>query len=209
MPLQWRPSLWIICQWNIIMSKSAFAQAIISKLKSSIGTSGKDYSAGSASAAMSAVAAGITEYLIANTTVMVSYVGIIPGVSPTPDPLVTDSFKIMGSCAPTGPSNSFDSWIRQIETNIIAGFQLAAMGNGGLVFSQKPFLSPGIITSQANLKATHDVSDEDPQQKVWEVVCGGIMDWINGLAMNPTPGSASHPTASSTGIGTITKITIT
>lgn len=82
------------------MSKSAFAQAIISKLKSSIGTSGKDYSAGSASAAMSAVAAGITEYLIANTTVMVSYVGVIPGVPPTPDPLVTDSFKIMGSCAP-------------------------------------------------------------------------------------------------------------
>lgn len=209
MPLQWRPSLWIICQWNIIMSKSAFAQAIISKLKSSIGTSGKDYSAGSASAAMSAVAAGITEYLIANTTVMVSYVGVIPGVPPTPDPLVTDSFKIMGSCAPTGPSNSFDSWIKQIETNIIAGFQLAAMGNGGLVFPQKPFLSPGIITSQANLKATHDVSDEDPQQKVWEVVCGGIMDWINGLAINVTPGAATHPAVSSTGTATITKITIT
>ncbi len=191
------------------MSKSAFAQTIISKLKSSIGTSGKDYSAGSASAAMSAVAAGITEYLIANTTVMVSYVGIIPGVPPTPDPLVSDSFKIVGSCAPTGPSNSFDSWIRQIESNIIAGFQLAPMGNGGLVFAQKPFLSPGIVTSQSNLKATHDVEDKDPQQKVWEVVCGGIMDWINGLAMNVTPGAATHPVVSSTGTATITKITIT
>ena len=67
------------------MSKSAFAQTIISKLKSSIGTSGKDYSAGSVTAAMSAVAAGITEYLVANTTVVVAYVGIIPGVPPAPD----------------------------------------------------------------------------------------------------------------------------
>ncbi len=191
------------------MSKSAFAQTIISKLKSSIGTSGKDYSAGSASAAMSAVAAGITEYLIANTTVMVAYVGIIPGTPPVPDPLVTDTFKIIGSCAPTGPSNSFDSWIRQIESNIIAGFQLAPKGNAGLVFAQMPFAIPGIVTTQANLTATHDVSDEDPQQKVWEVVCGGIMDWINSLAMNVTPGAATHPTAPSTGTATITKITIT
>ena len=190
------------------MSKSAFAQTIISKLKSSIGTSGKDYSAGSATAAMSAVAAGITEYLIANTTVVVAYVGIIPGIPPAPDPLVSDTFKIVGSCAPTGPSNSFDSWIKQIETNIIAGFQLAPMGSGGLVFPQKPFLPIGIVTTQVNLKATHDVGDKDPQQKVWEVVCGGIMDWINSLAMNVTPGAATHPTVSSTGTATITKITI-
>ena len=190
------------------MSKSAFAQAIISKLKSSIGTSGKDYSAGSASVAMSAVAAGITEYLIANTTVMVSYVGVIPGVPPTPDPLVTDSFKIIGSCAPTGPSNSFDSWIRQIETNIITGFQLDEKGNEGLVFPQKPFLSPGIVTSQANLQAAHDVSDEDPQQKVWEVVCGDIMDWINNMAINTTSGEATNSYTSSTGTAAIIKIYI-
>lgn len=191
------------------MSKSAFAQTIISKLKSSIGTSGKDYSAGSASAAMSAVTAGITEYLIANTKVLISYVGTISGTPPVPDPIVTDTFKIVGSCALTGPSNSFDSWIKQIEANIIAGFQLAPKGDAGIIFVQKPFLNVGIVTTQSNLKATHDVGDEDPQQKVWEVVCGGIMDWINGLAMNPTPGSASHPNAPSTGIGTIIKITIT
>lgn len=191
------------------MSKSAFAQTIISKLKGSIGTSGKDYSAGSASAAMSAVAAGITEYLIANTTVTITYSGIVASAYPYPDPIVTDTFKIVGTCAPTGPSNSFDSWIKQIEANIIAGFQLAPMGNAGIVFVQKPFINTGILTVQANLKATHDVGDEDPQQKVWEVVCGGIMDWINGLAMNPAPGSASRPSAPSTGMGTITKITIT
>lgn len=190
------------------MSKSTFAQAIIAKLKASIGTSGKDFSAASASAAMSAVAAGITEYLIANTTVTIAYTGIIPGPPPTPDPVVTDTFKIIGTCAPPGPSNSFDGWIKQIETNIITGFQLAPSGNAGIIFAQKPFLNPGIVTNQSNLKATHSVDDTDPQQKVWEVVCGGIMDWINGLALNSLPGAASHPIAPSTGTASITKITI-
>lgn len=190
------------------MSKSAFAQAIIAKLKASIGTSGKDFNAGSASAAMSAVAAGITEYLIANTTVTITYTGVISSTPPSPDPVVTDTFKIIGNCAPPGPSNGFDSWIKQIEAAIIAGFQLAPTGNAGIVFTQKPFLNTGIITSQANLKASHNIEDKDPQQKVWEVVCGGIMDWINGLAMNTVPNTASRPTGPSTGVASITKITI-
>lgn len=189
------------------MSKSAFAQAIIAKLRGSIGTSGKDYSSGSATAAMTAVATAITEYIIANTTVTVAYAGVMPTSSP--DPVVTDTFSIVGTCAPPGPSDSFDSWIKQIEANIIAGFQLAPTGTGGVVFAQKPFLNTGIVTVQSNLKAVHDVGDEDPQQKVWEVVCGGIMDWINAPSLNPTPGAASRPASPSTGTATITLITIT
>lgn len=191
------------------MSKSAFAQTIIAKLKGSIGTSGKDYTSGSASAAMSAVAAGITEYLIAHTTVTIVYSGIVASAYPYPDPVVTDTFKIVGNCAPPSPSNGFDSWIKQIENNIIAGFQLAPTGNAGVVFPQKPFLNPKITTVQGNLKSTHDVGDTDPQQKVWEVVCGGIIDWINGIAKNTMPGGASRPSAPSSGTASITKITIT
>lgn len=191
------------------MSKSAFAQTIISKLKAAIGTDGSSYSSGSASSAMAAVANGITEYLIANTTVTITYQGMIPGTPPTKDPVTTDSFKITGTCAPTGPSNSFDTWIKQIETNIIAGFALATLGKAGVTFPQKPFLSSGITTTQSLLKANHNVSDENPQQKIWEIVCGGIMDWINGPAMNTTPGSATHQSAGSTGTASITKISIT
>ena len=190
------------------MSKTTFAQTIISKLKNSIGTSGKDYSADSASLAMNAVAAGITEYLIANTTVIVSYVGIIPGTPPISDPLISDTFNIVGSCTPTGPSDSFDRWIKQIESNIIAGFQLSASGEGGLVFTQMPFQNTGIAISQADLKAIHNVGDENPQQKVWEAICGAIIDWINNLAINITPGTATHPIVSSTGTATITSITV-
>ena len=62
---------------------------------------------------------------------------------------------------------------------------------------------------QENLKSIHDVSDKDPQLKIWEVVCGGIMDWINSIALNSIAGPASRPTAPSAGTASITKITIT
>lgn len=191
------------------MSKTAFAQTIISKLKAAIGTDGGSYTSGSALSAMAAVAQGITEYLIANTTVTIVYAGIVSATVPYPDPIIVDTFKIIGTCAPPSPANSFDSWIKQIETNIIIGFQLAPSGNAGVVFTQKPFLNIGIKTMQENLKSVHDVSDKDPQLKVWEVVCGGIMDWINSVALNSIAGPASRPTAPSAGTASITKITIT
>ncbi len=191
------------------MSKTAFAQTIISKLKATIGTDGGSYTSGSALSAMAAVAQGITEYLIANTTVTITYAGIVSATVPYPDPIIADTFKIMGTCAPPSPANSFDSWIKQIETNIIAGFQLAPSGNAGVVFAQKPFLNVGIKTIQENLKSIHDVADKNPQLKVWEVVCGGIMDWINSVALNSIAGPASRPTAPSVGTASITKITIT
>lgn len=190
------------------MSKTAFAQAIITKLRSAIGNDGGNYTAGTASVAMSAVAAAITEYIITNTSVTISYSGIIPSTPPVTDPLVTDTFEIVGSCAPTGPSDSFDTWIKQIESNIIAGFTLAPQGKAGVVFVQRPFLSPGISTLQSMLKANHNVADENPQQKIWEIICGDIMDWINGAAMNPTPGAATHNPPGSSGIAQITKIII-
>lgn len=191
------------------MSKSAFATTIIDKINSAIGRAGQDYTEGSAYSAMEAVAQGITEYLIQNTTVTIQYTGTIQSSKPSPDPVVADTFSIVGSCAPTGPSNDFDDWIKQIESNIIAGFQLAPMGNAGVVFPQFPFANLGLPTVKADLTAAHDVLDEDPQQKIWEIVCGGIMDWINSSAMNAVPGAATRPSAPSTGTASIVNITIT
>lgn len=191
------------------MSKQAFASAIISKMKGAIGTDGQSFSGGTASAAMAAVAQAITEYLIANTQVMVAYVGIIPGTPPTPDPIVSDTFKIVGTCAPPSPANSFDAWMLQLQTNIISGFMLAPTGNAGVMFPQKPFLSPGVTVNQAMLKSAHDVQDNNPQQKIWEIICDGIIQWINTSAMNPVPGAGSRPTGPSTGTANIVKITLT
>ena len=191
------------------MSKSLFASTIIDKVNSAIGKDGSGYSESTASIAMNAVAQGITEYLIQNTTVMIQYTGVVQGAKPSPDPIVSDTFTIVGSCAPTGPSDSFDDWIKQIEANIIAGFQLSPPGNAGVVFAQVPFMNTGIPTIREQLTAAHDILDEDPQLKVWEIVCGGIMDWINGVAMNSTPGAATRPSAPSVGTAVITKIIIT
>ena len=188
------------------MSKSAFASRIISKMKAAINTDGLSYGSGTASSAMNAVAEGITEYLIENTKVDVAYNGLIPGSPPSPDPTTKDVFKIVGKCNPPAPSNSFDSWLLEIENNIIAGFSLAASGEAGVVFSQKPFLAPAVKTTQADLKAAHAVGDEEPQQKIWEIVCDGIMEWINNTAMNPSSGPATH--SPSSGVANIVKITL-
>lgn len=193
------------------MSRSAFAQTIINKLNGAIGTDGLQYNSGSATLAMQAVANGITEYLTQNVKAIISYSGIIPGVPPMADPTVVDTIGIIGQCAPTGPSSSFDAWIRQIEANIIAGFTLVPQGGeAGVILVAKPFLMIGIATTQSMLTAAHDVGDENPQKKIWEIVCGGIMDWINTTAMGaPVPSAATHPVASSTGMGMITKLIIT
>lgn len=190
------------------MSKSLFASTIIDKVNAAIGRDGVSYSEGSAFSAMEAVAQGITEYLIQNTVVTIQYTGIIPAASPLPDPVAVDTFSIVGSCAPTGPSDHFDDWIRKIEQNIITGFQLAPSGTLGVVFSQMPFLNIGVSTTRLKLTEVHDVLDEDPQHKIWEIICGDIMDWINNIAINTTPSAASRPLGPSAGTAVITKITI-
>lgn len=192
------------------MSKQVFANAIISKLKEAINTDGQSFNNGTATAAMTAVAAAITEYLIANTTVTVSYTGIIPGSPPTPDPLVIDTFKIVGNCAPPSPANTFDIWFSELEKNIIAGFALAPAGTGGVVFPTKPFITPIITITQDTLKAAHNIGDEDCQQKIWQIVCDEIIKWVNNIgAANVVPNAATHPSAGSAGEAVITKITLT
>lgn len=192
------------------MSKADFAKTIIKKLKDSIGTDGQKYKSSSATSAMAAVAEGITDYLKENTKVMISYTGVIPGVPPVTDPVVADTLKITGACAPPSASNSFETWLLAIQTNIVAGFVLDPEGGeAGVIFPTVPFLAPGVTTTQANLKSAHKVDDTDPQQKIWEIVCGGIMDWINGSAMNTVPGAATNSNSGSAGMGTITKIIIT
>ena len=85
--------------------------------------------------------------------------------------------------------------IKQIESNIINGFQLAPKGTSGVIFAQKPFLNPGISVSQSDLKSIYDISDESPQQKVWEVICDSIIKWIGGVALNPALDPFSVQTA--------------
>lgn len=195
------------------MSKQAFASAIISKMKAAISADAHSFNEGTATAATAAIAQAITEYLIANTIVTVSYIGTIPGTPTMPDPLVIDTFKIVGVCAPpvVTQGSEFDDWVAQLEANIIAGFMLAPTGTAGLVFPMMPFQSKGMtIKRDVDLKPAHDPSDENPQQKLWEIICGDIMNWINTTALNPAILSdATHPPVGSFGKAKITMITLT
>ena len=72
-----------------------------------------------------------------------------------------------------------------------------------------PFKKTGNTVSQEMLKAVHDVSDKSPQQKVWEVVCEGIMNWIRDVSCaDMTSGYATHSAPSSVGMAHIVSITI-
>lgn len=191
------------------MSAQAFANTIINKIRAAIGTDGSQWDSSTASKSMQALADGITEYLIANTQVTISYTGMIPSTpSPIPDPVTTDVFQIVGQCAPTGICNDFDEWIHKIEQNIIAGFQLAPMGMAGIVFPTMPFLMPGVPTTREILKSIHEGNWDNPQLQVWTAICQDIMNWAMGAGMNVTPGGATHPAVAGTGVGTIVSIVV-
>ena len=194
------------------MGKSAFASAIITKMRSAIGTNGRNFNSGTPAVAMAAFAEAITEYLIANTVVAITYDGIITETG-SPDPVVSDTFNIIGSCAPPISTGGFDTWCQQLQANIIAGFALAPIGDNGIVFETRPFLNITLDLSQQHLQPlltnAHDASDTNPQQKVWEIICQAIIEWIGGTAKNTVPGPATNPSASSAGQAKITSITIT
>lgn len=191
------------------MSKIDFAKLIISQLESAIGKDGSGFAESSSTTAMSAIADAITSYLINNVTVTISYSGILPPPASTPDPVVTDIFKITGECTPVSVSDSFTSWLAQIEANIISGFTLQPKGENGIIFSQQPFINPGIALTQMDIMSAHLGNENNPQQVVWELICEKIITWLETIAINVTPGPSSNSLSSSTGIAYITAINIT
>ena len=185
------------------MSKEAFANTIISKLRSSIGTSG--YGESTPVSANAAIAEGITEYILANTTVRVTYQGVMPnGLN---DPLIIDSFPVIGSCAPVPVSPDFDSWLALLKVNIETGFSIVT-GNAGLLFTTLPF-NPIVPISvvRNSLTPIAETNDNNVQQQVWEFICDGILNWLNGAPNPAATGAATH--ASSAGIAKVVSVVVT
>ena len=191
------------------MGKSAFASSVITKLRGAIGNDGRNFNSGTPAVAMAAFAEAITEYLIANTTITVTYSGTITATG-DPDPITSDTFRIVGVCAPPVSAVDFGDWISKLQDNIMNGFILAPIGTAGIVFEAVPFISKSMDMPQSRLKAAHNPSDTDPQQKIWEIICQAIIDWIGGGAMgSPVESAATNPSAASAGRARITDITIT
>ena len=186
------------------MPASNFADLIISKLKSSIGTDGSKFSSSTPAQANSAIAQAITEYLTSNTLVPVTYVGMIPGTPPVPDPIVADVCKITGTCSPpTG--TTFDVWVKSLETNIVAGFFISNGTAGVMPITPPPAFLPGLVLSQATIKSIHTANLKDPQKPVWQVITQSILTWLNAVITPPYAAT----TGKSTGTATPTKTTVT
>lgn len=186
------------------MPASSFADTIISKLNESIGMDGSSYSASTPEQANQAIADGVTEYLIDNTLITITYAGIIPGTPPTPDPIIADVCGITGQCAPpTGIT--FDSWVNSLASNIVAGFFIDSSNAGVSPISPTPAFLPGLSISQSMLTSIHTANLDNPQKPVWEVITGAILTWLNAV-IAPTYAAS---TTQSTGTATPTKTTVT
>lgn len=190
------------------MSKESFASLVLTKLKASIGNDGSKYSNNTAILAQSAIADAITEYLVANTTVTISYDGVL--TSGGADVIVSDTMKITGSCQLKSVPTQFDSWVIALQSAIASAFVVQPPSTQGVVTAFPPFSSVtgALQISQSKLKAAHETNTNNPVLSVWSEVCGAILDWLNSSSgLNP---NAIAVTATRTGIssGTATLLSI-
>lgn len=163
------------------MPGSSFASMIIGQLAGAIGTDGSKFNNATMALGQAAIAAAITSYIIANTNVICTFAGVNPATG-VPDPVVADTFKLVGACAPI-TATSFTDWVAGLESNIASGFQMAPAGMVGVVPTGvfKPILANGLLQAslqQSLLKAAHEANKAAPQQVVWEVICNAIIAWI-------------------------------
>lgn len=188
------------------MAASDFADLIISNLASSIGTDGQGFNSGTPAKANQAIADAVTEYLPKNTKIQVGYVGTITGPPPVPDPLVTDMCDIEGTCAPP-VGTDFDTWIKSLESNIVAGFKISKGAGGVTPIAPPPAFIPGLSLSRDDIKSVHQANMDKPQKPVWTKICGDIITWLNSIVSSPYP--AQNTNTSSTGVATPTKTIVT
>lgn len=64
------------------------------------------------------LAKALGDYLTANTQVIISYTGIIPGTPPVTDPVIADTLQISGDISGFS-SVDFNTWLLSIETGVI------------------------------------------------------------------------------------------
>lgn len=190
------------------MSKESFASLIITKLKEAVGKDGSAYSTNTATLAQSAIAEAITEYLLANTTITISYEGVL--TSGGADVIASDTMKIAGSCKLTSVPTQFDSWVSVLQSAIASAFVVQPPSTQGVVTAFPPFssITGALQISQSKLKKVHEVNASNPALSVWSEVCNAILDWLNSDAgLNP---NAVEITATRSGIssGTATLLSI-
>lgn len=149
----------------------------------------------------------ITRYLIENTSIQISYSGVIPGTPPIPESAI-DFAKITGSISIPAISSDFDQWIQRIEVSIRQGFLISA---GSRVIPKSTIFPLNVIPILSTflnidkLKQIHFSNLKDPLSFIWNTIAEGIITWLtSGL-----PQINTYPAGIlGTGLATINKIII-
>lgn len=190
------------------MSKESFASLVITKLRAAVGVDGSMYSNSTAVSAQSAIAEAITEYLIANTTVTISYNGVL--TSGGADVIASDTMKIIGTCVPPTTPTQFNSWVAALQSSIASAFTVQSPSTQGVVTTFQPFSSVtgALQISQLSLRSAHESNLKNPVLSVWSVICGGILDWLNSAAGLNTTAVSIPATRSGISSGTATLVSI-
>lgn len=192
------------------MGKAAFASLVIAKLKSAIGTDGAQYTTDTPEKAQTAIAEAITEYLIANTTISISYSGVLTSGTGT-DPIVADTMKITGVCEKIGKPSDFVAWVNKIQSVIASSFSVVSPGASGIATTLKPFnpTANALQILQRDLDNAYQSNISAPAQAVWEVICGKILDWLNSeIGKNPIA-TTMPATRTGVSVGTASLVSIT
>ena len=128
----------------------------------------------------------IAEYLCDNTTIVYSWIGIMPGTPPTPDPVVVcQSTKLMGTfvCPPTHATTAFQQGI-QLGEQIRSGIgQLKAVPPTGFTIPPATFANAAPIL----LMPTQATSSFQHWLQWASTIITTFMTYIN-----PTPLAGAH-----------------
>lgn len=193
------------------MGKTEFANLMITKLKDSIENDGSLYTEQTPIKAQTAIAEAITEYLIANTTINISYAGVL--ISGTgADSVVQDTMKITGTCDTIGKPSDYQSWVTKLQSVIASSFSVVSPGENGVEVTFLPFnpIEKALQIPQEDLNKTFQSNINSPLQPVWEFICGQIIDWLNSTT-GQNPSAVSLPatrTGVSTGTASLISITV-
>ena len=170
------------------MSNETFANLVVTKLKSTIGTDGTKYSAMTATEAQNAIAEAITQYLVANTRINIAYNGTFDNGSGA-DIIEADSMQIEGACGNISKPSSYSSWVSNLQSAIASSFIVRSPSANGVLTTFKPFnpTADSLTIPQSKLAAACTGNSTNSTLAVWGVICGSIIDWINtGKGKNPT-----------------------
>lgn len=192
------------------MSKTSFANMILSKLQSAIGNDGSKYTNTTSALTQIAIAEAITQYLKENTIVTISYNGVL--TSGGADVIASDTMKIAGSCTPIPTPSNFNAWVAALQSSISSAFLVSPPSTQGVVTTFQPFssITGALQISQSDLKAAHNSNPKAPALPVWEVICDKIISWLNSsLGKNPTAvGIAATRAGISSGTATLVSISV-